>query len=74
MNCRYLLLDTAVGGSQRYGIAAVAPDDDAAVILDSFVDLSASRAPVDELVRLCNVLELDLAQLRDVVEDFVAMA
>lgn len=73
MKCYYLLLNTTVGCSQRYGIAAVVDYDEVTVILDSFVDLGVCRKSVEKLVQLCNALGLDLVHLQDVVEDFVIM-
>ena len=69
----YLLLDTDVDGTRRYDIAAAVLYDETEVILDSFVDLCLTKAPVAELVELCNALELDPIHLHDVIDDFVAM-
>lgn len=73
MKCYYLLLNTTVGCSQRYGIAAVIDYDGVTVILDLFIDLGVCRKPVEKLVQLCNALDLDPMHLQDVVEDFVIM-
>ena len=70
MHYNYCLLDTLIGTTHRYGIAAM----EGAAILDAFLDLSLDRGLVTELVTQCNVLGLDLIHLPDVVEDFFVEA
>ena len=57
-----------------YGIVAYADidEDETATILASIRDISSDRKTVEELVQKCNLLNLSLYHLRDVVEDFLA--
>ena len=70
MRFHYVLLESRLECRTCYGIAAVTINDGIEIILQSFVDLSPDRGAVEELVRLCNELELSLCHLPDVVEDF----
>ena len=60
--------------STIYGIAAYADaeKDGAATILASVHDVTTDKQALDELVSLCNRLELSSVHLLDVVEDFLA--
>ncbi len=70
MRFHYVLLESRLDRRTCYGIAAITVNDGVEVILQSFVDLSSDRSAVEELVRLCNELELSLCHLPDVIEDF----
>lgn len=73
MECRYILLECAVGSRIGYGIAAVFDIDDCTVILQSFTDICTNRDAALALAERCNALELSLCHLPDVVDDFLAM-
>ena len=55
-----------------YGIAAYAnmSEDGTATIVASVRDISSDKHQVEELVNLCNHLQLSLLHLDDVIEDF----
>lgn len=57
-----------------YGIVAYSDidEDGVATIVASIRDISFDRKTVEELVQKCNLLNLSLCHLRDVVEDFLA--
>ena len=57
-----------------YGIAAYADSADGgtATIVTSIHDVTSDKQAIDELVSLCNQLELPAVHLMDVVEDFIA--
>lgn len=57
-----------------YGIVAYSDidEDGVAIIVASIRDISSDRKTVEELVQKCNLLNLSLCHLRDVVEDFLA--
>lgn len=57
-----------------YGIVAYSDidEDGVATIVASIRDISSDRKTVEELVQKCNLLNLSLCHLRDVVEDFLA--
>lgn len=57
-----------------YGIVAYSDidEDGIATIVASIRDISSDRKTVEELVQKCNLLNLSLCHLRDVVEDFLA--
>ena len=56
-----------------YGIAAYADsaEDGTATIVASIHDVTTDKQALDELVSLCNRLELSTVHLVDVVEDFL---
>ena len=56
-----------------YGIAAYAEsvEDGTATIVVSVHDITTDKQALDELVSLCNRLELSTVHLMDVVEDFL---
>ena len=58
---------------KAYGIVAYANFDKEklAVIVDSVRDISSDKKQIEELVRLCNELELSLLHFHDVVTDFL---
>ena len=66
----------SLGASSRvsYGIAAYADaeEDDTATIVASVHDITTDKQALDELVSLCNRLDLSTVHLMDVVEDFLA--
>ena len=66
----------SLGAASRvsYGIAAYADaeEDGTATILASVHDVTDDKHVLDELVSLCNLLELSIVHLMDVVEDFLA--
>lgn len=76
MKYRYLLIQETYIADEfsriGYGIAAAVEQDGCLVLLQSFSDVCADSAELEELVRLCNELELDCVHLADVVEDFLA--
>ena len=57
-----------------YGIAAYADavEDGTATIVASVHDVTTDKQALNELVSLCNRLELSTVHLMDVVEDFLA--
>ena len=57
-----------------YGIAAYAnmSEDGTATIVASVRDISSDKHQVEELVNLCNHLQLSLLHLDDVIEDFLS--
>ena len=66
----------SLGSSSRtsYGIAAYADadEDGTATIVASVHDVTTDKQAIDELVSLCNRLDLSTVHLIDVVEDFLA--
>ena len=66
----------SLGNSSRtsYGIAAYADSekDGTATIVASVHDVTTDKQALDELVSLCNRLELSTVHLMDVVKDFLA--
>ena len=66
----------SLGNSSRtsYGIAAYADaeEDGTATIVASVHDVTSDKQALDELVSLCNRLELSTVHLMDIVEDFLA--
>ncbi len=58
-----------------YGIAAYANSevDGSAIIVASVSDVSDKKHEMEELVRLCNSMDLSPIHLYDVVEDFLSM-
>ncbi len=71
MKYYYALVDSTLKNRRSFGIAAVVDDEDCMNILESYIDLSSNRTAVDELVKLCNELELELVHLPDVISDFL---
>ncbi len=57
-----------------YGIAAYTnmSEDGTATIVASVRDISSDKHQVEELVNLCNHLQLSLLHLDDVIEDFLS--
>lgn len=55
-----------------YGVAVGVEQDGCLFTLESFSDVCSEREGLDELVGMCNSLELDCDHLRDVLEDFAA--
>lgn len=53
-----------------YGIAAVEAYEGCLAVMQAFPDISPDLVPVQRLVESCNVLQLELIHLQDVVEDF----
>ena len=78
MNVTYGLTEEvySLGDSSRiaYGIAAYADteEDGTATIVATVHDVTTDKQALDELVSLCNCLELSTVLLMDVVEDFLA--
>lgn len=66
----------SLGATSRisYGIAAYADaeEDGTATIVVSVHDVTTDKQALDDLVSLCNRLELSTVHLMDVVEDFLA--
>ena len=66
----------SLGISSRtsYGIAAYADSEEngTATIVASIHDVTTDKRALNELVSLCNRLELSTIHLLDVVEDFLA--
>jgi len=66
----------SIGDTTRisYGIAvyAHAECDGTATVILSVRDVSADKEKIDELVSLCNRLQLDPEHLFDVIDDFLA--
>ena len=66
----------SLGAASRvsYGIAAYADaeEEGTATIVASVHDVTTDKQALDELVSLCNRLELSTVHLMDVVEDFLA--
>lgn len=57
-----------------FGIAAVVEYDGVTTVLESVSDLSAEIEPIKQLVERCNIHELELVHLQDVVIDFLVTA
>ena len=58
-----------IGTYSSYGIDAVDEISDAPV--RSIMDISIEKEPLENLVSLCNKLQLDLLQLDDAIQDFL---
>lgn len=54
---------------KTYGIDVL--DTKTKEILKSVEDISLDKSPLEELISLCNELELDTVHLEDVIEDFL---
>ena len=61
------------GVSKSYGIAVFANIDmnETTSVLASIQDITTDRDALDELVNLCNSMELSPLHIRDVIEDFL---
>ena len=74
MNYKYVLTETTYHNAKHtrkcYGIAAISNDDNVTV-LGSIEDISATPTALDALIALCNREALDIAQLPNVIEDFL---
>lgn len=55
-----------------YGIAVEEEQDGVSVILQSVSDIAVCSDRLEQLVDLCNELELDPIHLNDVVDDYLA--
>lgn len=75
MECTYILVRNTyeLGENTRvgFGIAAVEKGTEAAIVLESFSDLSSDVTKVEQLVRVSNKEGLDPIHLCDVVQDFL---
>ena len=70
---RYLLLTTSVGDIEKYGIAAVAEEEnESRTIIDSVKDMGMDRVAINAFVQRCNHLQLSPCHLMDVIDDFLA--
>ena len=58
-----------IGCYSSYGIDAVCETSD--IPVRSILDISPEKEPLENLVFLCNRLQLDLIHLDDVVEDLL---
>lgn len=58
-----------IGTYNSYGICAYQKDLDDEKLIACFYDVFSERKKAEELVELCNTLELDPIHLEDVVED-----
>lgn len=78
MNVTYAVVEErhSLGDCFRtsYGIAAYAgfAGDGTAIVVASVHDVTDDKQAIYELVDLCNRLELSVAHLADIVEDFLA--
>ena len=72
MKCRYVLLESMIGTRKSYGIAVVCDCHDCAVPLQTIADLCSDRAAAAAFEERCNMLELSLCHLPDVIDDFLA--
>lgn len=75
MKCTYILTECTYYGSitrTGYGIAASEIQDGIPVILESYHDISPTKAPIQDLVSLCNDLALDPMHLSDVVNNYLS--
>ncbi|MBQ8397848.1 MAG: hypothetical protein IJX53_06600 [Clostridia bacterium] len=75
MNCHYIVvreeyIDDA-NPRTTFGIAAVKEYDGCPIIMQTISDVCQKYAPLQQLVRCCNELELELIHLHDVVEDLI---
>lgn len=65
-----------IGNEYRlsYGIVAYAnaDTDGTATIVESIRDISSDSEAIEELVQKCNLMNLSLYHLNDIVEDFLA--
>ena len=61
------------GVSKSYGIAVCTNTDrdQTTSVLTSIQDITTDRDALDELVNLCNSMELSPLHIRDVIEDFL---
>ena len=76
MECTYILIrntyEMEKNTRNSFGIAVVEEENDVAIVLESFSDLSSDVTKVEQLVRICNELGLDPIHLSEVVQDFLA--
>ena len=76
MEYKYTLIKSTLlsGDNSRvcYGIAVVEEHNGVSVILQSVSDIAVCSDGLEQLVDLCNELELDPIQLNDVVDDYLA--
>ena len=76
MQGHYVLTQTAFFfedvSNVGFGIAYVEVQDGIPIVLESTPDLSADRASIEKLVKLCNELELDPIHIKDVIYDFLS--
>ena len=63
----YFLTTHITAGGTSYGVTGI--DNNIAV---TYADVTGNRDGLEELVLLCNTLSLELSQLEDVLEDFLA--
>lgn len=54
----------------RYGIAIM--ESNSGAIIKTVSDISCTRSPITDLIKLCNRLHLDPRQLADVIDDFLS--
>ena len=75
MVCHYVVVHESflddVNARTTYGIAAVKEYDGCAVVMERISDVCWRYLPVEELVKYCNRVGLDLVHLHDVVDDFL---
>ena len=77
INCKYIVVrNEYICGENTcisYGIAAIEICDGVISVLKSVSDISSDFSTVENLVNLCNVKELDLIHIEDVINDFLAI-
>ena len=54
-----------------YGIACVEEDNGHAELVAQISDISTNQEKMEELVKLCNKMQLSPIHLRDIVDDFI---
>lgn len=68
----YVLLETYIGGSRCFGVAAVNRSDSYPTVIDHVIDISRSREHMLYVIDMCNVHKLDPIHLRDLVTDMLS--
>ncbi len=71
MKPKYVLTKQKFGDLVFFGIAAIADYENNFVIIKKYNDISSNREKTEQLVNLCNSLELSLCHFEEVVCDFV---
>lgn len=68
----YVLLETDIGGSRCFGVAAVISFDSYPTVIDHVIDISRNRDHMINVIDMCNVHKLDPIHLRDLVTDMLS--
>ena len=71
MNYKYTTLSVMFDNVSTYGIGVTVSYDDCIIVTDSYIDVSKNKYLIDNLVKLCNDLQLDPIHLDDVIDDFL---